>query len=79
MTILGLLLVGKQKKNKLFIEIKDENLYPACKIYGECERYGEKYIGKIVQNTVTRWSEHNPEDKSEPIEHIKKNMEYVFK
>ena len=62
---------------KTLLKIKDKNLYQACRIcYGECEHYRYNYIGETVQNTVTRWSEHNnPDHKSDPTEHIKKKYE----
>ena len=64
---------------KLLFKIKDKNLYPACKIYyGECQHCRDNYIGETARNTVTRWSEHNPDHKSEPAEHIKRNIEHVF-
>ena len=64
---------------KLF-KIKDKNQYPACKIYyGECKHCGDNYIGQKVRNTVTRWSKHNnPDHKSEPAEHVKRNIAHVF-
>ena len=56
-------------------------MYPAWKIYyGECEQCRDNYIGDTVRNTVTHWSEHNkPDYKSEPAEHIKRNIAHVFK
>ena len=56
-------------------------MYPACKIYyGVCEHCRDNYIGKTVRNTVTRCSEHNNSNhKSEPAEHIKINIDHVFK
>ena len=65
---------------KMPFEIKDKNLYPACKMYyGKCEHCGDNYIGETVRNTVTRWSEHNNTGhKSEPAEHIKGNVDHVF-
>ena len=79
-TILGQLLVGKKEKWKTLFKIKDENLYPACKIYyGECEHCRDNYIEETVRNTVTQWSGHNnPDYKSEPAEHIKRNIDHVF-
>ena len=70
----------KTRKMKTLFKIKDKNLYPACKIYyGECEHCRDNYIGEAVRNTVTRWSEHNnPDHKSEPAEHIKRNIDHVF-
>ena len=70
----------KTRKMKTLFKIKDKNLYPACIIYhGECEHCGDNYIGETVRNTVTRWSEHNnPDHKSEPAEHIKRNIDHVF-
>ena len=70
----------KTRKMKTLFKIKDNNLYPACKIcYGECEHCRDKYFGETVRNTVTRWSEHNnPDHKSEPAEHIKRNIDHVF-
>ena len=70
----------KTRKMKTLFKIKYENLYPACKIcYGECEHCGDNYIGETVRNVVTRWSEHNnPDHKSEPAKHIKKNIDHVF-
>ena len=48
--------------------------------YEECEQCGDYYIGETVRNKVTRWSEHNnPDYKSEPVEHIKRNIDHVFK
>ena len=70
----------KTKKVKILFKIKDKNLYPACKIhYGEYEHCGDNYIEETVQNTVTRWSQHNnPDHKSESAEHIKINIDHVF-
>ena len=69
----------KTRKIRSLFNIKDKNLYPACKIYyGECV-CGENYIGETVRNTVIRWSEHsNPTHKSEPAEHINSNIEHTF-
>ena len=71
----------KTRKIKSLVTIKDKNLYPACKIYyGEREQCGDNYIGETVPNTVTPWSEHNKLDnRSEPGEQIKRNIEHVFK
>ena len=68
-----------RKIQSLFNNIKDKNLYPACKIYhGECV-CGEKYIGETVRNTQKRWSEHNnPNKDSEPARHIKENVDHQF-
>ena len=51
-----------------------------CKIYyGEREHCRDNYIGEAVRNTVTLWSEHNnPDHKSEPAEHFKRNIDHVF-
>ena len=70
----------KTRKLKTLFKIKDKNLYPACKIYyGECEHYGDNYIGETVRNTVTLWSQHNNlNHNSEPAEHIKRNIDHVF-
>ena len=55
-------------------------MYPKCKIYyGEYEQCKNNYIGETVRNTVTHWLEHNPDQKSEPAEHIKRNIDHVFK
>ena len=72
----------KTRKIKSPFKIKDKNLYPACKkYYGECEQYGDNYISETVRrNTVTRWWGHdNPDRKSEPAEHIKRNIDHIFK
>ena len=65
---------------KTLFKIKDKNLYPACKrYYGECEHCRDYYIGETVQNTVAWRSEHNnPDHKSEPARHIKRNIDHVF-
>ena len=70
----------KTRKMKTLFKIKDKNLYPACKIYyGKCEHCGDNYIGETYVITVTRWSEHdNPDHKSEPVEHIKRNIDHLF-
>ena len=46
-----------------------------CKnYYGQHEQCGDNYTGETVWNTFTCWSEHNnPDHKSEPAEHIKRN------
>ena len=51
-----------------------------CKIYyGEREHCRDNYVGEAVRNTVTLWSEHNnPDHKSEPAEHFKRNIDHVF-
>ena len=36
----------KTRKIKSLFKIKDKNLYPACKTYGECGKCGDNYIGK---------------------------------
>ena len=61
---------------KALFKIKDENLYPACKIYyGEYEQYRGKHKGETVPNTATRGSGYsNPDHKSEPLECIKRNI-----
>ena len=71
----------KTRKIKSLVKIKDKNLYPACKIYcGEREQCGDNYIGETVRNTVNHWSDHNNLDnRSEPGEQIKRNIEHVFK
>ena len=71
----------KTRKIKLPFKIKDKNLYPACKkYYGECEQCRDNYISETVRNTVTRWWGHNnPDHKSEPAEHIKRNIDHIFK
>ena len=71
----------KIKKIKSLFKINDKNQYPAFKIYyGECKHCGNNYIGETVRNTVTRQSKHsNPDQKSEPTEHIKRNIDHVFK
>ena len=71
----------KTRKIKSLFKFKDENLYPACKIYyGECEQCWDNSIGETVWNTVTHWSEHNNlGHKSEPAEHIKRNIKHVYK
>ena len=65
---------------KKLIKIKDKNLYQVYKMYyRECQHCGNNYIGETVRNTVTRWSEHNnPDHKSEPAEHIERNIDQVF-
>ena len=40
----------------------------------------DNYIDETARNTASRWSEHNnPDNISEPIEHIKRNIEHIFK
>ena len=60
--------------------LKDKNLYPACKIYyGKCQ-CGEDYVGEIIRNTETRWSDHNnPTHKSEPAQHVKNHIRKLGK
>ena len=69
----------KTRKIKSLFKIKDESLYPACKIYyGGCEQCRDNYIGETVRNTITRWSEHNNSDhKSEPAEHINESVIHI--
>ena len=71
----------KTRKRKSLFKIKDKNLYSACKIYyGECKQCGDNYTGETVRNTATRWLEHNNLDhKSEPAEHIKRNIDHLLK
>ena len=79
---LRLAISQKTRKIKSPFRIKDKNLYPACKkYYGECEQCGDNYISETVRrNTVTRWWGHNnPDHKSEPAEHIKRNIDHIFK
>ena len=37
---------SKTRKIKSLFKIKDKNLYPARKTYGECGKCGDNYIGK---------------------------------
>ena len=71
----------KTRKIKSLFNTKDKNRYPACTIYyGECEQCGDNYTDEAVWNTLTRWLErNNPDHKSEPAEHMKRNIEHVFK
>ena len=75
-----LAIIWKTRKMKTLFKIKDNNLYPAFKIYyGGCKHCRDNCIGETVRNTVTRWSEHNnPDHKSELAEHIKRNIDHVF-
>ena len=59
------------RKLSYLFRLKDKNLYPAFKIYyGKCQ-CGEDYVGEIIRNTTTSWSEHNNStQKSETAQHI---------
>ena len=67
-----------RKLSSLF-QLKDKNLYPACKIYyGKCQR-GNDYVRETIRNTATRRSEHNnPTHKSEPAQHIKNHIGHLL-
>ena len=67
------------RKLKSLFKLKDKNLYPSCVVYyGECY-CGANYVGETFRNTTTRWSEHNnPNHKSDPADHIKRNIDHIF-
>ena len=70
----------KTRKISSLFSLKDENLYPSCKIYyGKCKQCGEDYVGETKRNCITLWREHdNPTHKSEPARHINNHVEYEF-
>ena len=67
------------KKVKTRFRVKDESLHQACKIYKGVCSCGESYIGETIRNVEVRQDEdNNPIKKSDPLKHIKDNLDHVL-
>ena len=67
------------KKLKILFKVQHKSLHQACKIYKGVCSCGETYIGETMRNVEVCWDEHNnPMNKSNPLKHIKDNLDHVF-